>query len=124
MFPPIFPVIDASSACRALLGNGGTGTRFFQFGLADQNVRKPYAVWQRVFGEPANYMGQVPDMDSFTLQIDVYADSANSARSVALAIRDAIEPVSYITNWLGESIDPDTKNYRFSFQNDWFVERV
>ena len=42
---------------------------------------------------------------------------------MALALRDAIEPVAYITAWLGESIDPDTKNNRFSFQVDWIVLR-
>lgn len=124
MFPPIFPRISASSACVALLKSGTSELRFYQFGRAPQNVAKPYAVWTRVFGEPANYMGQVPDADSFSLQIDVYASSADSARTVAVAIRDAVEPVSYITNWLGESIDPDTGNYRFSFSNDWIVERA
>jgi hypothetical protein len=42
---------------------------------------------------------------------------------VALALRDAIEPAAYITAWLGEAIDPDTKNNRFSFQVDWIVLR-
>jgi hypothetical protein len=124
MFPPIFPAINASSACRALLKTGQSELRFYQFGLAPQPVVKPYAVWTRVYGEPGNYLGQVPDADSFTIQIDIYSDSAETSRNVALAIRDAIEPLSYITNWLGESRDPETKNYRFSLQNDWIVERA
>lgn len=123
MFPPIFPVVDASAACRALLRAAGGPTRFYQFGLAPQNVVKPYAVWQRAFGAPENYLGNVPDVDSFTLQVDVYASSADSARAVALTLRDAIEPVAHITAWLGESVDPDTKNNRFSFQVDWWVPR-
>jgi len=121
MFPPIFPAVAASSAVKALIGSNPV--RFYQFGLAPQNVQKPYAVWQRMFGSPENYLGDVPDADSFTLLVDVYASSADSARSVALALRDAIEPVAYITTWLGESIDPDTKNNRFSFQVDWIVLR-
>jgi hypothetical protein len=124
MFPPIYPAIAASSACVALLKSGGGELRFYQFGRAPQNVQKPYAVWQRVFGTPANYLGQVPDSDNFTLQVDIYAGSADSARTVAAAIRDAIEPVSYITNWLGESVDPDTGNNRFSLQSEWIVERT
>lgn len=124
MFPPIYPAVANSPACVALLKTGTGPVRFYQFGLAPQNVPKPYAVWQRVFGAPENYLGQVPDIDSFTVQIDVYAGSADSARSVALALRDAIEPVAYITSWLGESIDPDTKNNRFGFQTDWFVPRT
>lgn len=124
MYPPIFPVIKSSSACRALLQNGLGELRFYQFGLAPQNVQKPYAVWSRVFGQPYNHMNEVPNTDSFTLQIDIYSDSAETSRSVAVAIRDAIEPVSYITNWLQESRDPDTKNFRFGLQADWIVERA
>lgn len=123
MYPPIFPAVDGSSACRALLRAAGGPTRFYQFGMAPQNVVKPYAVWQRSFGSPENYLGNVPDGDSFTLLVDVYASSADSARAVAVALRDAIEPVAYITSWLGESIDPDTLNNRFSFQVDWIVPR-
>jgi len=125
LYPPIFPAIAASSAVKALIG--ANPVRFYQFGMAPQNVVKPYAVWQRVFGAPENYLGDVPDIDSLTLQIDVYATDAPSGaetvRNVAIAIRDAIEPVCYITSWLGESIDPDTKNHRFSFQSDWLVPR-
>lgn len=121
MYPPIFPVVAASSAVKALIGSNPV--RFYQFGLAPQNVAKPYAVWQRTSGAPENYLGQTPDVDSFTLMVDVYAGSADSARSVAAALRDAIEPAAHITSWLGESIDPDTKNNRFSFLVDWWVPR-
>jgi hypothetical protein len=123
MYPPIYPAINASAACRALMKTGQSELRFYQFGLAPQPVQKPYAVWQRTFGTPYNQLANVPGMDAYTLQIDVYADSAESARSCAVAIRDAVEPLSYITNWLGESRDPDTKNYRFSMQNEWHVPR-
>jgi hypothetical protein len=123
VFPPIYPQIAASPACVALLKSGAGELRFYQFGRAPQNVQKPYAVWQRVFGQPYNHMNERPTTDGFTVQIDVYSGSADSARTVAAAVRDAIEGVSYITNWLGESVDPDTGNYRFSLQSDWLVNR-
>jgi hypothetical protein len=125
VYPPIFPTVAASAAVKALIGSNPV--RFYQFGQAPQNVQKPYAVWQRVFGAPENYLSNVPNIDSFTLQIDVYADGtptgAQQVRDVAAAIRDAIEPVCHITSWLGESIDPDTQNHRFSMQLDWWVPR-
>jgi hypothetical protein len=124
MFVPIFPYIEASSSCVALLKSGSGPVRFWQFGLAPDNRPYPYAVWRRTGGVPENYLGTLPDVDSFTIQIDVFGASANSVRNVAVAIRDAIESVSYITSWLDESIDPDTKAYRFSMQNDWIVERT
>ena len=122
MYPPIFPIVAASSAAKALIGSNPV--RFYQFGFNDtQPPQKPYAVWQRVGGSPENYVDKVPDIDSFSVQIDVYASSADQARAVAATLRDAIEPVAHITSWLGESRDPDTGNYRFTFISDWWTNR-
>lgn len=123
MYPPIFPVVAASAACVALLKTGKGELRFYQFGLAPQGVQKPYAVWTRAFGAPENHLSEAANTDNFTVQVDVYAGSADSARSVASALRDAIETAAYVTAWLGESVDPDTKNNRFSFQTEWWVNR-
>lgn len=121
MFPPVFQTCAASAAVTALIGT--TPVRLYPFGEAPQGVIYPYAVWQLVSGSPENYLGDRPDADSFTVQIDVYADTATSARNVAKALRDAIEPVAYVTSWRGESRDPDTKKYRFSFDVAWIVQR-
>ncbi|WP_441295664.1 tail completion protein gp17, partial [Pseudomonas aeruginosa] len=45
------------------------------------------------------------------------------ARDAAKAIRDAIELSAYVVRWGGESVDPDTKTYRVSFDIDWIVQR-
>lgn len=124
MFPPVYPAVAASPACVALLKSGTGPVRFYQFGFnEDQPQTFPYAVWQRTGGAPENYLGQTPGIDSFSVQIDVYAKSADQARTVAAALRDALEPVAHITTWLGESRDPDTKNYRFTFLMDWWTPR-
>ena len=123
MFPAIYPPVAASPACVALLKTGTGPIRFWQFGLAPEARPKPYAVWQRSGGFPENYLGDVPGIDSFSVQVDVYAGSADSARAVALTLRDAIEPVAHITAWLGESVDPDTKNNRFTFLCDFWTPR-
>ena len=123
MYPALFPAVAASTACVALLKSGTGPIRFYQFGTAPQNVVKPYVVWQRVFGAPQNYLASRPDIDSFSVQIDTYATSADQARTVAAALRDALEGVGHITSWLGESQDPDTKNYRFAFQFETWTHR-
>lgn len=119
----VFPAVAASAPCVALLKSGTGSVRFYQFGSAPEDVVKPYAVWQRIFGAPENYLGQRPDIDSFSLQIDTYATSADQARTIAAALRDALEPIGYITNWLGESKEPETKTYRFAFQMDVWTPR-
>jgi hypothetical protein len=121
MYPPIFATISSSTAVKAVIGSNPV--RFFLFGKAPQGVVKPYAVWRQVGGAPENYLGDVPDIDGFTTQIDIYATSSDSAHAVAVALRDAIEPVAHITSWIGDSRDPETLSYVFTFQVDWLTPR-
>lgn len=121
MFPPIFQVCAASPAVTALLGTNPT--RLWPFGEAPQRVALPYAAWQTIGGLPENYLEDRPDVDSWSIQIDVYADTVTKARNAAKALRDAIEPVAYVTRWGGESRDPKTKHYRVSFDVGWIVPR-
>lgn len=121
MYPPIFETVSADSDVQTNLGS--SPCRFYPFGEAPQNVAKPYAVWQFISGSPENYLGQVPDIDSMSLQIDVYATTASNARDVAQALRDAIEPHAHIISWRGEDRDTETRNYRVSFDVDWLVSR-
>ena len=121
MIAPIFSVCAASPSVVALLG--GDTLRLYPFGQQDDNVVYPYVVWQNVTGSPENYLAQRPDADSFTLQVDVYADTPDQAITVAAAVRDAIEPHAYITRWGGQDKDSNTKRYRYSFDVDWIVKR-
>ena len=121
MIAPIFSVCASSLAVTALIG--ADPVRLYPFGLQDDAVVYPYVVWQNVTGSPENYLAQRPDADSFTLQVDAYADTADQVIAVAAALRDAIEPYAYITRWGGQERDPETKRYRYSFDVDWIVKR-
>lgn len=118
---PIFAVCAADPGVTALLGS--VPARLYPFGDAPEGVVKPYAVWQLVTGSPENYLAGRPDIDGYTLQVDVYATTATSARAVASAISRSIELVAYVTRWGGETKDPETKLYRSSFDIDWLVPR-
>ncbi len=127
MTPPIFAAVDVP-AVRALLKSGSGPLRFYAWGMAPQGVAYPYAVWRYATGVPENYLGDRPDIDSQTLQVDVYAADIPGQRSemtrrIAEALRDAIEPVAYITSWRGESRDPQTKAYTFTFDVDFWTPR-
>lgn len=121
MYPPIFEVCAADPAVTSLLGAGLP--RLYMFGEAPQSAAYPYAVWQIVGGGPENYLGDRPSIDGHTLQVDVYANTGESARAVGAALRDAIEPHAHITRWGGERRDPATKRYRLSFDVDWWTDR-
>jgi hypothetical protein len=121
MYPPIFQVCAANAGATALLGS--SPVRLYPFGEAPQGVQLPYAVWQTIGGFPENYLGEIPDADTFSIQIDVYAATPESARSVATAIRNAIQTRANIVSWNGEDRDKDTRNYRVGFSVDWIVRR-
>ena len=121
MFPPIFQVAAADPGVTALLGIDPV--RLFPFGEAPEGTPLPYAVWQLVSGSPENYLAGRPDMDGFTLQIDVYAATGSSVRAVGAALRDSIELRAHITRWGGESKDEATNRYRLSFDVGWLTPR-
>lgn len=121
MYAPIFAVCAADSAVTALLGV--SPVRIYPFGEAPEGVTKPYMVWQAVGGSPESYLAQRPDIDGFSLQIDVFGLCVTQTRDVAKAIRDAIELKANVVRWGGDSHDPRTKTYRYSFDVDWLVPR-
>lgn len=121
MFPPLFQVAAANATVRSLLGT--EPVRLYPFGEASDSTVKPYAVWQMVYGSPENALGDAPDMDHFGTQVDVYATTAQQARDVARALREAFENSAHVTAFNGESREPVTRDFRYSFTVDWFVQR-
>lgn len=122
MHPPIFDVCAADAAVTALLGTDPT--RLWPFDDAPQGGALPYAVWQIIpGGSPENYLADRPDVDSFMLQVDVYAGSVASVTAVAEALRDAIEGHAYIVRWGAQDTSPETGHRHISFDVDWMVHR-
>lgn len=121
MQPPIFPVCAGAVSVTALLGTAPT--RLYPFGEAPQRVALPYAVWRHIGGSPENTLDSPPDIDQFSLQVDIYAATGSSATDVAKAIRDAIEPHAHIVRWGNQDTDPDTGNKHVGFDVDWHVPR-
>lgn len=120
LFPALYQTLDTPDV-RALIGDP---LRLFSFGDAgDGPVAKPYVLWQTVGGEPENYLGDRPEVDRFSVQIDVYATDGKKAREVVAAIVPLIETRAYVVSWNGEFRDYETKLYRVSFDVDWFVHR-
>lgn len=121
MYPPLFAVLKDNTAVSALLG--GDPYRVFVPGEAPEGIKLAYLTWQTIGGVPENYLGDKPDVDNFVTQLDAYAKTLTEARAVAKAVRDAVEAVAYVTQWLGENREPDTRLFRVSFQVDWITDR-
>lgn len=124
MFPPFYATCAANAGVKAIFG---TSPRIYPHGQAPAagsvGFATPYAVQQIITGSPENFLAGGPDTDGFTVQVDVYAETVASAASGAQAIRDAIEPVAYISAWRGQFKDPDTDLYRYSFDVDFLTPR-
>jgi hypothetical protein len=120
---PIFTLCSADAGLQALLEDASGIFRMFPFGEVPEGESRPYVVFQTVYGSPENYLGNVPDIDSYGIQVDVYAIEASAARDVTIALRDVIEPHAHIVGWSGEMRDPSTRLYRTGFTVDWFVSR-
>lgn len=121
MYPPIFSVCAADPTLTGLIGS--SPPRLFPAGEAPPNVTRPYITWATIGGSPENYLGDLPDVDSWSIQLDVYAETLTGARSVAEALRNAVEPASHITRFSGDGRDPDTNLYRYSMDVDWWQNR-
>ena len=122
MLAPIFPLVANDSDCVALLGSAPT--RFWPMGDAPQGSDKPYATWALITGLPENYMDCPPDIDSQSVQVDCWADTPGEARSVAEAIRTAVEGSAHVVAFNFELREPDTRLYRVSFTVDFWTERT
>lgn len=120
MMPPIFPLCAADAAVTALLGS--SPVRLYPFGLAPQGVARPYAMWQGT-AVPENYVAGRADTDSWSLQLDVYASTDQSARDTAAAIRQAVELAAYVTAVRLMPRDPVTMDYRYNMQIEFIVSR-
>lgn len=121
MNPDIFPILNASTAVRLLLGSNPL--RFYPWGRAPENVRKPYAVYSVYNANPENYLDQVPDIDNKGTQITIYADTADKVESCFIAIRDALEPHGHMLNFSTPALDADTNLYSCLMEFDFWDAR-
>jgi len=123
--PPLFTVCLSDAGVMSILGDSEE-LRLYPFYYVKRQgfqLERPYAVWQTTGGSPENNLSDRPKSDNVNLQIDVYADTAQEARDAANAIEAAIELQCYITQYMREDLEADTKLYRTSFGVEWIVKR-
>ena len=112
MFSPAYEIAKASAPVLAALGDP---LRLYDFGDAEQDGAKPYAVHQVVYGNPENYLNQTPDADNIGVQFDVYGLDMKLAKAAARALRNAFEAVAHVTGYGTQSRERDTRLYRITF---------
>jgi hypothetical protein len=121
MYPPIYQLARDDAAVTALLGSP---PRFRPFGQYDQNGPRPYAVWQVIYGNPDNSLSCQPREDLYGVQVDAYAETPESARAVAEALRNCIESDhNPVVGHNGEFWEQNTGLWRVSFTCEFWTAR-
>jgi hypothetical protein len=121
MYPPVYETLKSAPAVTAFLGTNPT--RVFLTEAPQKGNHPPYLVWNTANGTPENYLGSNSDIDQFSTPMDIYATTYDEARQIVKAVRNALDGKAYITAWLGETIDFETKLKVVSFDVDWFTAR-
>lgn len=123
MMPPIFSILSGAAGVTAFVG-APPRMRLFPFGEADQATLKPYITWQLISGLPENYLGQLPDVDRYRTQVDIWAETQAVANEVAEAVRDALEPHAYILGSGNTIRDADTRCFRYMLDVEFITPRA
>jgi hypothetical protein len=125
MLPAVFPLLSASSAVKAIIGS--SPVRAYRHGDAPQNAVAPYVTWFVVSGTPENALSDLPPVDNYNVQVDCWSDSSGvgstTVETLAQAVRDAIEPTSYMTSVISDGKDFDTQRYRIGMTFSFYTHR-
>ncbi|MBU3845557.1 MAG: DUF3168 domain-containing protein [Candidatus Acinetobacter avistercoris] len=127
MTAPIFELLYASEELKPYLQTTipFLELRAYEFGLAEDEPKRPYLVWQDITGTPQNHIDCPAVTDHITIQIDIYADTPDVLFAIKNAARRALEIDNSctVTDLRGNSREPDTKLYQTGFDCNWFVDR-
>ena len=116
---PIFPILNATPSVTTLLKSDGI-LRVFEFGMATENPKMPYVVWQVAAGTPYNNFSCGAQADKILVQFDVYATTGSQSKQILALLREVLEPHCYIVDLRGTDRDSDGV-YRSSFDASWHV---
>jgi hypothetical protein len=120
MFAPFFEIVAVNASVQSIFGTAPT--RIYPI-EAEPGAQYPYAVFSTIFGSPENNISEVPDIDQWIVQVDVFDDNISGLRDAAESLRNVLEPVSHITGWTGEERDYKTKAYKYSFTVEFWEKR-
>ena len=124
IYAPLYTRAMLSPAVVALLADGKGSIRLWPFKLAPLNAQLPYVTWQNIGGEPNNNVSDRPDADSFSIQVNVWAETSAQLWGVTNALRDIMEVEGCtIVRWGNTEVDAQTKALGYDFDADWITYR-
>lgn len=121
MLPPVFQLIAASTAVKAIIGSNPV--RCYRHGEAPQKVQVPYLTWYLPSGRPEIHLDEVPRVDENTVHIDCWSNDDAQVVTLATAVRDAIEPSHPMISIGPNGRDPETMRYRLGMDFTFWTDR-
>lgn len=118
MLPPVFQTLTNNSPVNAIVAD-----RIYRHSNAPQGVNKPYITWGIISGVPENSLSDIPDIDRLPIQVDCYHQTDAGIEELAIAVRNAIEPIAHMTNIPINERETETKLYRITLEFDWWLKR-
>lgn len=119
---PIFKLLKQSDVLKQHLQDKQI-FRLFLAGLAPDEVKLPYVVWQQISRNPLNTLGDRPKMDDYLIQIDVYSNQLQQAQDIAYEIERILEIECRVRgSRIGQ--DPITKNFRVLLEVEMLNPRI
>jgi len=121
MKAPVFQTLKASADVKAIVGTNPP--RIFRHDSAPQDASRPYITWFVLADVPENNLSDVPVGDRVVVQVDCWHQTDSGIESMALAVRDAIEPHAHLTGVTADERDTDSKLFHIQLEFDWIVTR-
>lgn len=121
MLPNIYQILRTSNAVKAIVGTNPS--RIYRHESAPQDGSKPYITWFIITGSPENTLSELPNIDQISVQLDCWHQTDSGVESLAVAVRDAMETTSHMTNIVINEREPETKLYRIGMQFDVWLDR-
>lgn len=118
MIPNLFNVLKNVTAVTNIFGTNPL--KIYRWGEAPQKTVYPYAVYIGTGAAPQNTQDKPPQVDSVSVQIDVFAEKASDVEAGAVAIRDALEVNNHMISFSSPLRDNETKAFRIRMDFDIF----
>lgn len=117
---PIFEWIKDDSDIKQSFGDD---VRVYPFHDAPHGsaLEYPYAVWQEISGTNDACLRGNGLAEQYRIQFDVFAKTASGALSAASALELALESKGYTASYNLRTREPVTKDYRVSFDMEFWV---
>lgn len=118
MFPPVYQTLRANATVLSTVGD-----RIGRHSEVPQDTSKPYITWFIVSGQPTDQISGTPDSDFVTVQIDCWSLSDAGIKTLAEAVRDALDTAGHHNRVRVNLREPDTRLYRVGIEADFITQR-